>query len=93
LGERVLPPLDGGGDTIFSPGFSETAFQAIEIGMGQAAVLQSLGESIDSQKFDDGGEYWYYSKHGPRSKSYFIRIVVFDGRGSVVARLAQYYLS
>ena len=77
---------------MYSPGFRETAFRAIEVGMCKAAVLRSLGEPIESRRFDDGYERWYYSKHGMRSKSYYIRILVFDGRGWVVAKQAEFYL-
>lgn len=100
LGEAVLPHLDPG-DTEYAPGFDDEAFLSIPIGAPEDEVLQKLGlplakksfsEPIMQQSFPGHHTVWYYSQHGPSSKSYFVRALLFDEQGRVARRLRRYYV-
>jgi|GEM_PF-1810967 len=100
FGEAVLPHLDPG-DTEYAPGFDEEAFLRIAIGAPEDEVLQKLGpplakksfsEPIMQQSFPGPHTVWYYSQHGPSSKSYFVRALLFDQQGRVARRLRRYYV-
>lgn len=100
LGELVLPLL-APGDTEYAPGFNEDAFVAIKTGAREREVLERLGQPLDKKSFPepimrkvfpDGSTAWYYSRHGPRSKSFFVRALVFDGEGRVIRRFREYYI-
>lgn len=100
LGETVLPHLDPG-DTEYAPGFDEETFLGIPIGAPEDEVLQKLGaplakksfsEPLMQQSFPGPHTVWYYSKHGPNSKSYFVRALLFDQQGRVARRLRRYYV-
>jgi hypothetical protein len=93
LGELVLPLLDDGGDTVYAPGFREAAFRSLPLGADSAAARRVLGAPLDQARHDDGETYWYYSQHGPRSKSYFMRILVFSPTGRLSGKVASYYLA
>jgi hypothetical protein len=69
--------------TEFAPGFSETAFQAIEDGQAADQVRARLGEPF--RKFETPlGECWLYSR-GPDAAYFRGRAVCFDrGRVSTV---------
>jgi hypothetical protein len=91
LGERILPHLDRSYDTQFSPGFRERSFQELQAGSSRDDLVRALGEPLEKVTWDDGYSWWYYSKHG-KAKSYFIRIVILDKRGAVVAKVARFYM-
>ncbi|HEX6899357.1 MAG TPA: hypothetical protein VF789_06570 [Thermoanaerobaculia bacterium] len=100
LGELFLPVLDPG-DTKYSSGFNEEVFAKITVGARKQDVLEKLGEPLDRKSFPEpimkkafpnGGEAWYYSRHGPESKSYFVRVIVFDGQGRVARKSRYYYV-
>jgi hypothetical protein len=92
LGEKVFPYLDDGGDTQYSSAFDDEHFHAIPIGVPRRSVAEALGEPLI--KAECGGPYscWYFTKPGPKSKSYFLRIVVFDARGLVISKHESYYV-
>lgn len=91
LGELVLPFLDGGGDTAYAPGFREDAFRSLPVGADLATAHRAVGAPLDQSRY--GGEtYWYYSRHGPRSKSYFLRILIFDQTEHLTHKLAYFYV-
>lgn len=83
LSELVLPYL-ADDDTAYAPGFTESAFRRIRPGYSQAQVIALLGNPLGSRDYE-GFTYWYYSQHGRRSKSFFLRLVGFDASHHVVA--------
>jgi len=91
LGEVVLPLLERG-DTEYARGFTERAFSEVEPGASQGAVRQSLGAPLLTKAFPDGTTVWYYSRHGPRSRSYFIRALEFSSDNKVSRIFREYYL-
>lgn len=91
LGEVVLPLLDPG-DTEYQSGFSEEEFQRIEAGSKVEDVIKRLGEPLLRKSFPDGTTIWYYSRHGPQSKSFFVRALEFDDHGHVTRKFRQYYV-
>lgn len=91
LGEIILPLLDRG-DTEYAAGFAEEAFSEIEIGASEKRVLKELGNPLLKKTFPDGTIVWYYSRHGPHSKSYFIRGLEFNRDARVDRIFREYYL-
>jgi len=100
LGEVVLPLLSPG-DTEYAPGFSQQAFDRIKIGAREQEVLENLGEPLFRKSFPEpimkescpnGCSVWYYARHGPRSKSYFVRAFEFDGEGRLARKFREYGL-
>ena len=91
LGELILPLIDKH-DTEYAPNYSEEVFRSLELGSDTAAVEQLLGPPLLAKEFPDDKTYWYYSRHGERFDSYFVRILVFDGEGSLVARRSYFYV-
>lgn len=100
VGEAVLPYLDPG-DTQYAVGFDERIFFSIPIGAREDEVLRKLGaplakksfsEPLMSQSFPVPYTVWYYSQHGPRSESYFVRALLFDQEGRLARRLRRYYV-
>jgi hypothetical protein len=91
LGELVLPLLDPG-DTEYADGFSQEAFDDIVIGSTEEDVLSRLGKPLQKRNFPDGTTVWHYTRHGKRSKSFFIRALEFDENGCVRRRWRRYYV-
>jgi outer membrane protein assembly factor BamE (lipoprotein component of BamABCDE complex) len=91
LGEVVLPLFDRN-DTEYATAFKEEVFRALEMGLSQDDVKRRLGEPVSTKTFSDGDTCWYYSRHGKQSKSYFVRLLEFDGKGILVARRSAFYL-
>jgi hypothetical protein len=100
VGEAILPLLDPG-DTEYSSGYREETFLSIFPGTAEEEVASALGppflkksfsEPLMREAFPEGSSVWYYSHHGPASKSYFVRAIEFDGRGRVVRKLRGYYV-
>jgi hypothetical protein len=67
-------PLITHDDTVYAPGFSETAFARIRIGWSQQEVIKELGLPIGAQSFGKT-TILYYSQHGTKSKSFHLRII------------------
>lgn len=91
LGEIILPLLDRG-DTEYAAGFAEKAFSEIEVGVSEKRVLKKLGEPLLKKTFPDGATVWYYSRHGPHSKSHFVRALEFNRNARVTRIFREYYL-
>lgn len=69
-------------DTSFTPGYSETAFYAIEVGMTKAEVAERLGFPFN--RASDQG--WLYSQDGALGWwdfAWLVRAVNFDEQGRV----------
>jgi len=91
LGE-LLWPLITKHDTEYAPGYGEKTYRSLEFGTRQEAVEQALGPPLEVKQFPDGLTYWYYSRHGHRFDSYFVRILGFDEKGSLVTRRSYFYV-
>jgi hypothetical protein len=80
-------------DTVYSSNFSENAFRRIHEGEPRAEVLHALGEPLEREIYkDDGSEYWYYSRHGPKYKNYWNKIVIFNVEtGAVKKTISEFY--
>lgn len=91
LGE-LLWPLITKHDTEYAPGYSEEVYRSLKLGARQEAVEQALGPPLKAKEFPDGLTYWYYSRHGQRFDSYFVRILGFDQDGRLVTRRSYFYV-
>jgi len=91
IGEAVLPLIDKH-DTEYAAGFKEDVFRSLKMGISQVDVKTRLGEPLSTKSFPDGNTCWYYSRHGTKSKSYFVRLLEFDAKGVLVARRAEFYV-
>jgi hypothetical protein len=78
-------------DTEYAPGYSEAAFDSIQIGDSEEKVLAVLGEPIDRVTLDPSNcgdctqtmTFLAYS-HSPSSASYVSRVIVIDDAGRVI---------
>lgn len=91
LSELILPLIDKH-DTEYAPGYSEEVFRSLDLGTDSATVEELLGPPLLTKEFPEDKTYWYYSRHGERFDSYFVRILVFDGEGKLVARHSSFYV-
>lgn len=91
VGERILPLIEEH-DTQSAPGYREEVFRALAFGAAEADVARLLGPPLLTKQFSDGSTCWYYTRHGERSASYFVRVLEFDQRGVLIARRHYFYL-
>jgi hypothetical protein len=100
FGEAILP-FFAPEDTDYAVGYNEKTFKGILIGASEEEVVEKLGEPLAKRSFPepimkdlfpDGSTAWYYSQHGPSSKSYFVRMLVFDAEGRVFRKYREYYV-
>jgi hypothetical protein len=90
IGERVLPLIEKH-DTEFAPRYREEVFRKIPLGIAEAEVTRLLGPPLQTKQFFDGTTCWYYTRHGERFASYFVRILEFDQKGILIARRHYFY--
>jgi hypothetical protein len=90
LGEAILPLFFKDG-TVYSPGFDETKFRSLPMGVDQSTVERELGAPISTKTFPGGNVCWYYSEAGEASENYFVRVLEFDSSRTLVARYASFY--
>jgi hypothetical protein len=64
-------------DTVYASGYSEAAFETVRPGMTTTEVEKRLGPPLGVSKNRDGGESWFYSRHGARSDDFENRVVLF----------------
>lgn len=91
VGEVLLPILYSH-DTQYASGFREEAFRAIKVSASQADVRAAIGDPLEKRQLDDGRSMWSYSKHGPKTEDYLLRIVEFDAAGHVLRKHAEFYV-
>ncbi len=75
-------------DTRFAPGYSEQAFQQIQIGMTKEEVLQRLGPSLNNV----GDFVWIYAEDNAFAVwdfAWLMREIAFDEHGRVKAKRAE----
>jgi hypothetical protein len=60
--------------------------------LGPPLFKKSFSEPLMQDAFPAGSTVWYYSSHGPTSKSYFVRALVFDWSGRVARKFREYYV-
>src|SRR5690242_14945962 len=58
-------------DTVYAARFTPARFDSIAGGMATRDLLQRLGEPLDKRRWEDGREYWYYSRAGRRFQNYW----------------------
>jgi hypothetical protein len=90
-GERILPLIDKH-DTEYAPGYREEVFSKVALGVTEAEVARLLGPPLQTKQFSDGTTCWYYTRHGERFASYFVRILKFDQQGILIARRHYFYV-
>lgn len=75
-------------DTRFAPGYSEQAFQQIQIGMTKEEVLQRLGPPLNNV----GDFVWIYAEDNAFAVwdfAWLMREIAFDEHGRVKAKRAE----
>ena len=76
-------------DTIYAPGYSDTAFRKVTVGMSQAEVLALLGPPISEwEACDNMAMGWSKS---PGDTHYRQRVVFFQN-GVVTKTLSEFYV-
>jgi outer membrane protein assembly factor BamE (lipoprotein component of BamABCDE complex) len=79
-------------DTIYAPRYSEERFRDVRAGQRYEEVLVLLGEPLERRRYgQDGIDYWYYSRHGPRYNNYWNKIMIFDHSGRVTKKISDFY--
>lgn len=91
MGEVIFPLIEKH-DTEYAIGYREEVFRTIDLGASEARVFQRLGPPLLVRHFSDGSTYWYYTRHGKRLPSYFVRILGFDQKRSLIARYHYFYI-
>lgn len=91
LAELVLPLIEEH-DTQYAQGFKEDVFRSLKIGSSQAEVIGLLGPPLSAKICSKGSTCWYYSRPGPRSENYYVRVLVFAHGGGLAAKLHSFYL-
>jgi|SRR6267142_1587536 len=76
-------------DTEYAAGYSDRAFRRVRVGMAASEVLALLGPPLDKRPLEGGRETWRWSR-SPGSKSYRVRVAVFEG-DRVVKVLSSFY--
>lgn len=96
--ETLLAAALGGERTLYSTGYSDRGFEAVQIGMSSNEVAKILGNPL--RKYEPEGivpptTEWIYSDCDPsgRSGNFRVRIVIFDkANSSVTAKRRGLYI-
>lgn len=93
--------LEGGGDTVFAAGFSDTAFLRVETGMKTDEVIRLLGEPLETYANQNatmghaadglGWDTGLRRSRSPGDSSYSVRAVLFRN-GLVLSRVSEFYV-
>lgn len=81
-------------DTVYTPGYSDSGFRAVKVGMTEAEVHRLLGPPQTrwslggAHPASDLGERWSYS---PGDTNFRCRVVLFS-RGRAVEKHAEFYV-
>jgi hypothetical protein len=78
-------------DTLYSQGYSDSAWLSVKPGDMEATVRHRLGEPLQRWA-EPGGQLWSYSSHGTTSDDYLERKLRFDLLGRVVEKHEECYL-
>lgn len=90
--DQLLTLAFGDDGTVYAPGYSESAFRSIRLGMTTEQVKAILGAPLAEGKDENGAPViWRYSA-SPRKGNYHYRGVRFDAKGNVVERIAEFYV-
>ncbi len=77
------------GDTVFAPGYTQSGFGSIRVGMSEAQVRATLGEPLQSSMSNgEVVDMWY--SHSPNSTHYRQRGFILRG-GVVTKVIAEMY--
>jgi outer membrane protein assembly factor BamE (lipoprotein component of BamABCDE complex) len=78
-------------DTMYASKYTDQKWKAVNSGASRRLVTENLGYPLLENTTGDE-TYLYYSKHGPRYKNYWIKILVLDARtGSVKRKIDEFY--
>ena len=78
------------GDTGWPRGYDEEEFQDIRMGAKEGEVRKYAGSPSDTMSHADGRQAWLYTKPKEQGRPYFLRVVRFDPRGVVIAKVSEY---
>lgn len=89
---QLLLPLLYSHDTQYAARYREGAFRALRPGGTEEDVRAALGDPLDETKLEDGRIMWHFTKPGPKTRDFFLRIVEFDPAKRVVRTHAEFYV-
>src|SRR5690349_15453401 len=75
---QLLLPLFYSHDTQYAVRYREEAFRAVRPGATEEEIRTALGDPLDTRRLDDGRFMWYYTRPGPKTGDFWVRIVEFD---------------
>ena len=90
--EEGLGPLVDRPQTQFAPALREEVFYSLPLGSSKSQVLRDLGPPLGSRVCPNGTICWDYSAAAASDASYFVRVLVFDGSGSLVRKRMGFVL-
>jgi len=89
---QVLLPLLYSHDTQYGALYREEAFRAVKPGATEDEIRTALGEPLDKSRLEDGRSMWHYTKPGPKTQDFLVRIVEFDAARRVLRTRAEFYV-
>ena len=90
-GQLLLPWLYSH-DTRYAPLYPEEAFRAVRAGATEEEIRTALGDPLDRTRLEDGRILWHYTKPGPQTQDFLVRIVEFDAARRVLRTHAEFYV-
>jgi hypothetical protein len=89
---QLLLPLFYSHDTQYAARYREEAFRAVKAGATEEDIRTALGDPLDKTRLEDGRVMWHYTKPGPKTQDFLVRIVEFDAAGRVLRTHAEFYV-
>lgn len=89
---QLLLPLFYSHDTQYGALYREKAFRMVKRGATEEEIRTALGEPLEKGKLEDGESIWHYTKPGPKTEDFLVRIVVFDAAGQMLRTHAEFYV-
>lgn len=79
-------------DTQYGALYREEAFRAVKPGATEDEIRTALGEPFYERRLDGGRSIWHYTKPGPKTQDFLVRIVEFDAARRVARTRAEFYV-
>ena len=89
---QLLLPLLYSHDTQYAAHYREEAFRAVQAGATEEEIRIALGEPLDKTRLEDGRVMWHYTKRGPKTQDFLVRIVEFGATRRVMRTHAEFYV-
>jgi outer membrane protein assembly factor BamE (lipoprotein component of BamABCDE complex) len=89
---QLLLPLLYSHDTRYAALYREEAFRSVRPGVTEEEIRTALGDPLEKTRLEDGRFMWHYTKPGPKTQDFLVRIVEFDAARRVLRIHAEFYV-